>query len=53
MKKILEHLPDIIILDLTMPGKVFAICDFKSCQKACARMLLSSMAEFDFSGTKL
>ncbi len=30
----------------------FAICAFKSCQKACARMLLSSMAEFDFSGTK-
>ena len=29
----------------------FAICDFKSCQKACARMLLSSMEEFDFSGT--
>ena len=29
----------------------FAICDFKSCQKACARMLLSSMAEVDSSGT--
>ena len=30
----------------------FAICDFMFCQKACARMLLSSLAELDFSGTK-
>jgi len=28
------------------------VCDFKSCQKACARMLLSSMPENDLSVTK-